>query len=74
MENGGGEGLENKEIIVELLKLLLTATRAGQDIDKLMLSEDQATVTIQFNNGYKKEVCVEADSGISLIKDVINRL
>ena len=48
------------------------ATRAGNDIDKLILSEDQATVTIQFNNGYKKEVCIEADSGIAIIRDVMN--
>lgn len=56
--------MENKEIIVEFLGALLLMTRAGRDIDKLILSEDQATVTIQFNNSSKKEVCVEADSGI----------
>lgn len=64
--------MENKEEIVKRLKLLLMATRAGNDIDKLILSEDQATVTIQFNNGYKKEVCIEADSGIAIIRDVMN--
>lgn len=66
--------MENKEIIVELLGALLLVTRAGRDIDKLILSEDQATVTIQFNNSSKKEVCVEADSGISLIRDVVNAI
>lgn len=66
--------MENKEIIVELLGALLLMTRAGRNIDKLILSEDQATVTIQFNNGCKKEVCVETDSGIALIKDVINSM
>ncbi len=66
--------MENKEIIVELLGALLLVTRAGRDIDKLILSEDQATVTIQFNNGCKKEVCVEADSGISLIRDVVDAI
>lgn len=64
--------MEDKKDIVMRLKVLLMATRAGRDIDKLILSEDQATVTILFNNGYKKEVCVEADSGISLIRDVVN--
>lgn len=64
--------MENKEEIVKRLKLLLMATRAGSDIDKLFLSKDQATVTIQFNNGYKKKVCIEADSGIAIIKDVMN--
>lgn len=63
--------MENKKDIVMFLEMLLMATRAGQDIDKLILSGNQSTVTIQFNNGSKKEVCVEADSGISLIRDVI---
>lgn len=53
------------------LKLLLTATRAGREIEELDLSEDQNTVTIQFRNGYRRDVCVEADSGIALIRDVI---
>lgn len=63
--------MEDKKDIVVRLKLLLMATRAGRNIDNLILSEDQKMVTIQFNNGYKKEVCIEADSGISLIRDVI---
>lgn len=63
--------MENKKDIVMFLEMLLMATRAGQDIDKLILSGNQSTVTIQFNNGSEKEVCVEADSGISLIRDVI---
>lgn len=63
--------MENKKDIVMFLEMLLMATRAGKDIDKLLLSEDQTTVTIQYMNGCKKEVCVEADSGISLIRDVV---
>lgn len=63
--------MEDKKDIVACLEVLLTLTRAGSDIDKLVLSEDQTTVTIQYMNGCKKDVCVEADSGIALIRDVI---
>lgn len=63
--------MENKEDIVKRLKLLLTATRAGREIEELDLSEDRNTVTIQFRNGCRRDVCVEADSGIALIRDVI---
>lgn len=66
--------MEKKEDIVKRLKLLLIATRAGSDIEDLVLSEDQNTVTIQFRNGYTKKVCVEADSGIALIRDVIKKV
>lgn len=66
--------MEKKEDIVKRLKLLLIATRAGSDIEDLVLSEDQNTVTIQFRNGYTKKVCVEADSGIALIRDVIKEV
>lgn len=69
--------MENKEDIVKRLKLLLMATRAGSDIEDLILSVDQKMekiVTIQFRNGYTKNVCVEADSGIELIRDVIKKL
>lgn len=40
--------MENKKDIVMFLEMLLMATRAGNDIDKLLLSEDQTTVTIQY--------------------------
>lgn len=65
---------ENKKEIVIRLKVLLKATRAGDDIKNLVLSEDENFVTIVWENGYKKDVCVEADSGIALIRDVMNAL
>ncbi len=40
----------------------------------LTLSEDENFVTIIWENGYKKNVCVEADSGIALIRDVVSVL
>lgn len=63
---------ENKREIVIRLGILLKVTRAGDDIKKLVLSEDENFVTIIWENGYQKDVCVEADSGIALIRDVLN--
>lgn len=65
---------ENKQEIVINLWILLKSTRAGEDIKALRLSEDEDFVTIVWENGYKKDVCVEADSGIALIRDVLNAL
>ncbi len=62
--------MEDKKEIVMLLKHLLQVTRAGCDIDDLMMSEDETTVMIRFCNGHTRNVCVEADSGISMIMDV----
>lgn len=65
---------ENKENIVARLSLLLKATRAGADIDRLELSEDGNEVKIIFLTGCEKPVNVECDSGIALIQDVVSRL
>lgn len=65
---------ENKKEIVLRLKLLLMATRAGNDIKKLVLSEDEEYITIVRENGAEKKVCIAMDSGIALIRDVIKEL
>ncbi len=67
--------MENKEEIIARLKLLLRVTRAGRGIVDLVLAQDggNETVLILFENGVKK-VDVTADSGIAIIKDVINSL
>lgn len=66
--------MEDKEDIVKSLKDLLVKTRAGGDIEDLVLSADQETVTIRFKNGYQKNVCVAADSCLGIIRDVTNAL
>lgn len=65
---------ENKESIVARLKLLLTATRAGEDIKDLILNERQDKITILFETGSTKEVNIVADSGIAIIQDVVMEL
>ncbi len=65
--------MENKEDIVKRLKLLLMSTRAGSNIEDLVLSENQDEVTIIFKQGGKKYINIAADSGIAIIKDVISK-
>lgn len=66
--------MENKKDIVMRLTLLLKATRAGSGIKKLVLSEDQKTVSIEFDSGGSRDVNVDCDSGIALVQDVIKVL
>lgn len=66
--------MENKEDIVKRLKLLLRSTRAGSNIEDLVLSADQDEVIIIFKQGSKKKINIAADSGIAIIMDVINKL
>lgn len=66
--------MENKKDIVMRLTLLLKVTRAGRGIKKLVLSEDQKTVTIEFSSGGSRDVNVDCDSGIALVQDVIRVL
>lgn len=65
--------MENKEDIIARLRLLLMATRAGSSIVDMELNEAQDKVTIIFKGG-KKEVNIAADSGIAIIRDVINSI
>lgn len=66
--------MENKKDIVMRLTLLLKATRAGSGIKKLVLSEDQKTVSIEFDSGGSRDVNVDCDFGIALVQDVIKVL
>ncbi|MCM1258455.1 MAG: hypothetical protein NC307_11455 [Roseburia sp.] len=66
--------MENKEEIVERLKLLLMATRLGDNVADLILSERQDKVTILFKLGGCREVDIEGDSGYAIIKDVMKML
>lgn len=65
---------ENKEEIVKRLKLLLMVTRAGSDIEDMVLNEKQDKVTIIFRSGGSRRIDIAGDSGIAIIKDVVNRL
>lgn len=66
--------MEDKQEILTHLKWLLKATRAGQDIDRLLLSEDEKTVSIVFCSGHGKDINIECDSGIAIVQDVAKAL
>ena len=66
--------MENKKYIVFRLKMLLIATRAGANIEELILSEDECFITIKFKEGGSREVNVEGDSGYVIIRDVMARI
>ena len=65
---------ENKKDIVGRLSILMKATRAGYDLDKLELSEDGGEVIVRYESGYEKRVNEECDSGAALILDVVNAM
>lgn len=68
---------ENKQQVCEKLLELLNMTRAGEDIIALTYTKDEHNeeyVTIQWGNGYRQPVCVTADSGIALIRDVTTKI
>ena len=64
---------ENKREIVQKLKELLQITREGSGVKDLILDEKEKCVTIVYECG-SKQVNVEADSGIALIRDVIRSI
>ena len=72
---------EDKQLITKALLALLKLTRAGENltgcdyiIDPVSEKAAEEYVVIQTKDGYMKRVCVTADSGIALIKDVISAL
>lgn len=66
--------MENKEEIVVRLKILLNATRAGEDIKKMELIEDGDFIVIHWGNGCTQKVNIAADSGIAIISDVVRAI
>lgn len=66
--------MENKKDIVTRLKILLNATRAGEDIKKMELTEDEDLIVIQWKNGSTQKVNITADSGVAIISDVLKAI
>lgn len=58
-----------KKQFIESLEAVLKLTRL--DIEKLVLDRDGLYVNICYKDGYKKSVCIEGDSGIAIISDVV---
>lgn len=68
--------MEDKREILARLLHVLQATRAGRDIADLELEENKygEYCKIVFNSGKRRVVDITADSGLSIIKDVIAAL
>lgn len=64
---------EEKRLIVSKLKELLQCTRAGSGVKDLILDGQEKVVTIVYECG-SKQVNVDGDSGIALIRDVTRHL
>lgn len=60
-----------KKILVKRLLLAVNITRAGENIQNMLLSDDEETVTIFYKSGGTRTVSVACDSGIALMRDVL---
>lgn len=64
---------EDKRAIVQKLKELLQITRAGSGVRDLILNGKEKCITIVYECG-SKQVNVEGDSGVALIRDVMRSI
>ena len=67
---------ENKQAILDALKVTLNLTRAGDDITALNYDKEREEVQVHFNNSSfaARRINVAADSGIAMIRDVMRGL
>ena len=65
---------ENKQEICNSLCATLQKTRDQRDLVSLTLDKRQETVTAEYTDGDEKEISVWGDSGVALIKDIIEEL
>ena len=62
----------DKATFIAKLEELLKMTRLDH-VDHLEL-KDEDTVVIHYYDGYQRSVSIAADSGIAIVKDVIERI
>ena len=67
---------EDKQAICDALLLALKKTRHLYDLISLKYTkmDDDEIVVAEFQNGYKKEICVNLDSGIAMIADIATKI
>lgn len=66
--------MEDKQKICDFLLPALQRTRSLQDVVALEYDSALEVVTATYRNGYQKSVCVAADSGIAMIRDIVNHI
>ena len=65
---------ENKQQILDALLVAIQSTRAGDDVTKLEYNAESETVNVYFNGALGRRINVAMDSGIAMIKDVVNHI
>ena len=65
---------ENKQEICNSLCATLRRTRDQRDLVSLTFDENLEIVTAKYADGDEKEISVWGDSGVALIKDIIEEL
>lgn len=65
--------MENKQDILDALVECLKLTRDQHDLEQLIYDDERELVTIAWENG-GATVNVAMDSGIAMIRDVLNAL
>ena len=65
---------ENKQEICDSLCATLQKTRDQRDLVSLTFDENLEIVTAKYADGDEKEIGVWGDSGVALIKDIIEEL
>lgn len=69
-------GDEDKQAICDALLVALKKTRHLHDLVELKYTklDDDEIVVAEFENGHKKKICVNLDSGIAMIADIATRI
>lgn len=65
---------ENKQEICDSLCATLQKTRDQKNLESLTFDKTLEIVIAEYTDGEKKEIGVWGDSGVALIKDVIEQL
>lgn len=67
---------EDKQAICDALLLALKKTQRLYDLISLKYTkmDDDEIVVAEFQNGYKKKIRVNFDSGIAMIADIVTRI
>ena len=68
--------MENKQAILNELLKAINLTRAGNDVRELKYDEERELVLVYFGNSTTsgRQINVACDSGIAMLKDVINHI
>ena len=67
---------ENKQAILDALKVAINLTRAGDDVTKLEYDSEKELVNVHFRNEKypARQINVAMDSGYAMLKDVMNHI